>query len=223
MVLAALASSVLLVAAALGAPPPVARKEIPVPAAMKMKPGCARLNLASQARGVFYFAPTVGSDPNILVFDSKAGAWGAPIPITGAGAGVVKSLAGSTMSAVEAVEPGIDDYLVFGGGVGSDSVTQYNLRTKAWSSQPKKLSHVTTNLCSSGCLGYAFFATGDFKAAGSATAAAAAAANNGTGAVNVSASSLKPTDRQIQVGAGSYMPPPTLLLLSLSLLFARSC
>jgi hypothetical protein len=90
------------------------------------------------------------------------------------------------MSGVEAITAGQDDFLVFGGGAGSSAVTQYNLNTKAWAAQ-KPLSHVTTNLCSAGCLGYAFFATGDFKKLGAATGEAA------TGEAD-----FKPSDRQIQ-------------------------
>ena len=183
--LALLGAASLLAGASLAVPPMIVSRALPVPNAQK--PGCARENLAATARGVFYFAPTAGSEPNILNFDTATSTWGAPISITGAGAGVVKSIAGSTMAAVESVLPGIDDFLVFGGGAGSNAVTQYNLRTKAWTVQAKTLSHVTTNLCSIGCLGYAFFATGDFKAA----------AGNASSS-SLGAGSFKPGDRQIQ-------------------------
>ena len=66
-------------------------------------------------------------------------------------------------------------------------MTQYNINTKTWALQKSPLSHVTTSLCSSGCLGYAFFATGDFKKLEQPA--------NGT---QSAAGDFKPSDRQIQ-------------------------
>ena len=169
--------------------PPIAHATLTLPPGATMKAGCATRNLGVTVRGVHYFAPTVGSPPNIVTFTPATQAWGA-VPITGVGAAVVKSLAGCTMSGVEAPpgSAGLDDFLVFGGGAGSNAVTQYNIRTKAWSSQ-KPLSHVTSNLCSSGCMGYAFFATGDFKKT-------AALVDDDDAAMP--SASFKPSDRQIQ-------------------------
>ncbi len=166
---------------------------VPVPPGAQMKPGCATKELGVTVRGVHYFLPTAGSSPNIVTYTPTTKSWGS-LPITGVGAGIIKSLDGCTMSGVEAPHAGLDDYLVFGGGAGSNRVTQLNLNTKNWTMQ-KPLSHVTTNLCSSGCLGYAFFATGDFKTAGQME-------NDGNDddatSVSAASSSFKPSDRQIQ-------------------------
>jgi hypothetical protein len=154
-----------------------------VPSSAQLKPGCWQSrSLGAVVRGVFYFAPTAGSAPNVVSYDPTTRTWDS-IPISGAGAAVIKSLAGSTMAGVESVQPGVPDYLVFAGGVGSNAVTQYNFATKAWTTQQSRLSHVTDNLCSSGCLGFAFFATGDFKEQTQTTD---------------TPNAYKPSDRQIQ-------------------------
>lgn len=186
VMLAAAAAIASLLPVAAAAMPSISHTALAVPPALQMKPGCATQDLGVTVRGVHYFAPTAGSAPSIVTYSPATKAWGS-VPVTGAGAGVIKSLDGCTMSGVEAAHAGLDDYLVFGGGAGSNRVTQYNINTKAWSLQ-KPLSHVTTNLCSSGCLGYAFFATGDFKKSGEL--------RDGDDAR--SASAFKPSDRQIQ-------------------------
>ncbi len=175
--------------------PAMTHTAVPVPPGAQMKPGCATKEFGVTVRGVHYFLPTAGSAPSIVTYTPATKAWGS-LPITGEGAGIIKSLDGCTMSGVEAPHAGLDDYLVFGGGAGSNRVTQLNLNTKNWTMQ-KPLSHVTTNLCSSGCLGYAFFATGDFKAAQMETNDN----DDDDDAASLSApasSSFKPSDRQIQ-------------------------
>lgn len=174
--------------------PTMSHTVVPVPATAQMKPGCATKELGVTVRGVHYFLPTAGSSPNIVTYTPATKVWGS-LPITGVGEGIVKSLDGCTMSGVEAPHAGLDDYLVFGGGTGSNRVTQFNLNTKMWNLQ-KPLSHVTTNLCSSGCLGYAFFATGDFKAA--TPADQIQMVNASDDATFLSKTLFKPADRQIQ-------------------------
>ena len=104
---------------ALGTMPPITHTAVAVPPGAQMKPGCSPKNLGVEVRGVFYFAPTAGSAPTIVTFAPATKAWGA-VPIAGVGAGVVKALAGSTMSGVENPNAGGPDFLVFGGGAGSN-------------------------------------------------------------------------------------------------------
>ena len=167
-------------AAAAATPPVLTYSPVAVPSSAQLKPTCATRGLGAVVRGIFYFAPGPGDAPEIVSYDPKNSTWGS-IDVAGAGSGVMRSIAGATMAGVAAVQPGIHDFLVFAGGEGSNVVTQFDLTSRVWSLQKSRLSHVTQNLCSSGCLGYAIFATGDFKKAADAVDA-----------------SFKPSDRQIQ-------------------------
>jgi len=109
-------------------------------------------------KGVAYFLPTPGSTSSIMTYTVATKVWGSiAIP---ASSGVLGMLDGASFAAVEAAQPGINDFLVVSGGR-SNKVVSYEIQTGVWTQQ-HALSNSISNACSTSCLGYWFLMTGDF-------------------------------------------------------------
>ena len=93
----------------------------------------------------------------LLTYTIATRVWGVvPIPST---VSVSSMLDGASMVAVEAVVPGLDDFIVVSGGR-SKNVVAYNIQNNTWASLPA-MSNSQKNSCSTSCRGYWFSMTGD--------------------------------------------------------------
>lgn len=109
---------------------------------------------AAAVRGTFYF---LGKKSDIISYNLQAETWD-KVPVS---ADIAGMLDGTSFTGVEAVVPGIDDFLVVSGG-GTKDVVYYNIQTHKWMKGPS-MQNKQKNSCSISCRGYWFSMTGDMS------------------------------------------------------------